>query len=77
MDGPEPVTHGELRAQVEAAVDAVDFQPPVSVAYCQAVYAELGRRVPGATRDVCHRYREVYVEARLGQVVVRLVLPCS
>jgi hypothetical protein len=71
------VTHAELSAAVEAAVDAVDFTPPVSAAYCQAVYDELGRRVPGAIRDVCHRYREVYVEVRVGQVVVRLVLPCS
>lgn len=85
------MTHDELRTAVEAAVDAVDFAPPVSVAYCQAVYAELGRRVPGAVRDVHHAFQdlpgtrrpdnerpqEVRIEARVGLVLVRLALPCT
>lgn len=85
------MTEAQLRAQVEAAVDAVDFDAlGVSVAYCQAVYDELGRRLPGAVRDVHHGFQdlpatrrgdsqrlpEVRVEARVGQAVVRLVLPC-
>lgn len=71
------MTGADLRPIVEAAVDAVDFTPPVSAAYCQAVYNELRRRLPGGTLDVCHRYREVYVEARVDQALVRLVLPCT
>lgn len=85
------MTTAELRGVVEAAVDAVDFTPPVSAAYCQAVYTELGKRAPGAIRDVHHgfadlpgprrpdneRPQEVRIEARVGLVLVRLVLPCT
>lgn len=85
------MTHAELRAAVEAAVDAVNFTPPVSAAYCKAVYDELGRRVPGAVRDVYHAFQdlpgtrradserpqEVRIEARVGLVLVRLALPCT
>lgn len=71
------MTYADLHQHVEAVLGEVDFEPPVSVAYCQAVYNALKAQVPDAKVDAYHRHTEVVVEARLGAVRVSVVVPCT
>lgn len=67
----------ELEGAIEAALGVVPFEPPVTVAYTEAVKDEL-RKALGQTAvlDVMHQAgKALVVEARLDATVAKLVLP--
>jgi hypothetical protein len=69
------MTHAILRATIEAAVDAVDFQGP-TVAFCEDVFRELRTRLPSAILDVYFRGSEFRAEARIQGVSHTLAITC-
>lgn len=70
------MTTSELRSAVEAAIDSVDFEPPPTVAYCQAVYVAINARLPpSAIVDVMHREVEVAIDVRVDDQHVEMTLP--
>lgn len=69
----------ELHQVIERALGAVSFVPPVSVAYTEAVRAEILAMLPKTETtlsvEVYHRLRELVAEVRLGATVAKLVVP--
>lgn len=71
------MTSVELHKILEAGVNDVDFEPPVSVAYCQAVYKAIRARHPGCTWvEVYHLDTEVVIAAWDSGAKAMLRLPC-
>ena len=70
------MTESELRAVAEQVLGEVDFEPPPTVAYCEAVRVRLRELLPAdASIDVMHRFREVQVDLRHGASKTVIVLP--
>lgn len=66
----------DIRTAIEKSLESVDFEPPVSVAYCTSLRDHLVGLFPDASVDVYHQYHTLIITVTAGvrvQVVTSLV----